>query len=161
MIVREAKPGEMAAVGELRVTAYTAGNMLAVNSPYASTLRALGADGRGEVLVAVDDGEVLGTVMFDPWHPASEVARAGDEAEVRALAVAPAAQRRGVGAALVGAVIDLAARRGVHRLMLSTQPSMTTAQRLYAAAGFTRVPDRDWEPMPGFTLLAFGRPIAA
>lgn len=161
MIVRPAGAGELATVGELRVTAYLAQNLLARHPAYANTLRVLGADGRGEVLIAVDGAEILGTVMLDPWHPGSEVARGQDEAEIRALAVAPAAQGRGVGAHLVRAVIDRATARGARRLLLSTQPAMVAAQRLYVATGFTRLPDRDWTPAPGLTLLAFGRPLGA
>jgi ribosomal protein S18 acetylase RimI-like enzyme len=167
VIVRPARRAELAAVGELRVAAYRTQNLLSANPAYANTLRTLGADGRGEVLVALDgnrdgnrDGEeILGSIMLDPWHARSEIARAPDEAEIRALAVAPAAQGRGVGATLVRAVIDRAAARGARRLLLSTQPAMTAAQRLYLATGFTRLPDRDWSPTPGLTLLAFGLPL--
>jgi ribosomal protein S18 acetylase RimI-like enzyme len=156
----------MTEVGELRVAAYQAEHLLDPNPPYADTLRALGtesvSDGPGtEVLVAVDDGRILGTVMLEPWHPGSEVARGPHEAEMRALAVAPAARGRGVGATLVQAVLDRAAARGAGWMVLSTQPAMATAQRLYQAQGFTRMPDRDWAPVPGFTLLAYGRALAA
>jgi hypothetical protein len=33
---------------------------------------------------------------------------------------------------------------------------MHVAHRLYARLGFGRLPERDWEPVPGITLLAFG-----
>src|SRR5215472_5691397 len=122
MIVREMLCGQMSAVGALRVEAYKAQDLLAVHPDYEDTLRALGADGHGMVFVAVEDGaqevagagsgQLLGTVMLEPWHPDSEVARGPDEAEVRALAVAPQAQRRGVGRALMQAVIKEAAARG-------------------------------------------------
>jgi ribosomal protein S18 acetylase RimI-like enzyme len=163
VIVRPARRAELAAVGELRVTAYLAQNLLSAHPAYADTLRALGADGRGEVLVAVDrdgdgDGhEILGTIMLDPWHAGSEIARGPDEAEIRGLAVAPAAQGRGVGLTLVREVIDRATARGARRLLLSTQPAMTAAQRLYVAAGFARLPELDWSPTPGLTLLAYCR----
>jgi ribosomal protein S18 acetylase RimI-like enzyme len=161
VIVRPARRAELAAVGELRVTAYLARNLLSAHPQYADTLRALGADGRGEVLVAVDRAghEILGTIMLDPWHAGSEIARGPDEAEIRGLAVAPAAQGRGVGAGLVRAVIDRATASGVRCLLLSTQLAMSAAQRLYVAAGFTRVPELDWSPTPGLTLLAFCRPL--
>ena len=35
------------------------------------------------------------------------------------------------------------------------------AQRLYQRAGFRRLPDRDWSPAPGVTLLAYGMDLAA
>jgi ribosomal protein S18 acetylase RimI-like enzyme len=159
VIVREALPGEMDAVGALRVEAYRAQDLLAANPGYANTLRALGADGRGTVLVAAEDDRLVGTVMVESWHPASEVARGPGEAEVRALAVEPSAQGRGVGRTLVRAAIARAAGLGARRLLLSTQPTTTAAQRLYHAEGFTRIPELDWSPSPGLTLLAFGRPL--
>jgi len=159
MVIRQALAGEMSAVGALRVGAYQAQGLLAVNPAYAATLAALGADGHGTVLVAAGAAGLLGTVMLEPWHAASEVARGPGEGEVRALAVAPAAQGRGTGRALIGAVIDLAAAAGLTSLLLSTQPGMRAAQALYASAGFQRRPELDWSPVPGLALLAFGLPL--
>lgn len=158
MIVRDALPGELAAIGELRVAAYQSDGFLSgLSSGYAPTLRALGADGGGEVLAADDDGIIVGTIMLQPWPYAGEVVRGPAEAEIRALAVIPAARGRGVGRALLTAVTERAASRGVEFLVLSTQPHMHAAQRLYTAAGFCRLPERDWSPLPGATLLAYGR----
>ena len=70
--------------------------------------------------------------------------------------MAPQEQYRGTGRALVAAVIERATVKGVHRLLLSAQPAMTAAQHLYRRAGFTRLPERDWSPAPGLSLLAFG-----
>lgn len=160
MIIREAEPADVTAAGALRVQAYEAQDLLAPT--YAATLRALGSDGIGTVLVALDDaGTLLGTVMVQRHHPRSEVAYADDEAEIRALAVAPEAQGRGVGRALVRAVIERAAAWGMARIVLSSMPAMATAQRLYRAEGFTRMPDRDWSPGDGIALLAYGRPLTA
>ncbi|MCW2935917.1 MAG: putative acetyltransferase [Actinomycetia bacterium] len=162
MILREALAEEMGAVGALRVGAYEAQDLLGFNPSYADTLAALGTDGRGTVLVAAGDGGdaaagmLLGTVMLDPWHDGSEVTRDPREAEVRALAVAPQAQGQGVGRALMLAVIDRARAAGARRLLLSTQPTMKAAQALYLSLGFARLPDLDWSPAPGMTLLAFG-----
>ena len=155
MNVREALPDEMAAVGELRVAAYRALGLLQEGDPYTDSLRALGADGRGEVLVAVEGERVLGTILLVPWSASSEVARGPDEAEVRAFAVAPDAQGRGVGRALVRAVVALASERGLARMVLSTQPAMLAAQALYRAHGFSRTPERDWSPVPGVDLLTY------
>ena len=44
--------------------------------------------------------------------------------------------------------------------MLCTQTTMHAAQHLYTEAGFRRMPERDWQPVPGFTLLAFGLELA-
>lgn len=172
-------PGEADAVGALRVGAYRSGGFLAAGTGYADTLRVLGFDGHGTVFVAADatsgddaDGDagggrggsagaLLGTVMLEPWHAASEVSRGPEEAEVRALAVAPRAQGRGVGRALMVAVIDAAAASGARRLLLSTRPQMKAAQHLYHALGFVRAPELDWAPAPGVALLGFAFPLDA
>jgi ribosomal protein S18 acetylase RimI-like enzyme len=184
VIVREVLPGEGEAVGALRVEAYKSGDFLASGSGYADTLRVLGFDGHGTVFVAAEDGagqdragqdragegtaggsqlgearKLLGTVMLDPWHPGSEVSRSPDDIEVRAFAVAPWAQGRGVGRVLMRAVIDAAAASGARRLLLSTQPQMAAAQHLYRSLGFVRMPELDWAPVPEVTLLGFGLPL--
>jgi ribosomal protein S18 acetylase RimI-like enzyme len=156
VIVRDARAGELAGIGDLRVAAYRAGGLLSANPGYTEVLRGLGISGTGEVLVAEDSGRLVGTVMLEPFYRFSEMARNPGEAEVRALAVAPHEQCRGAGRALVAAVIDRATVKGIHRLVLSTHPAMTAAQHLYRLAGFTRLPERDWSPVPGVLLLAFG-----
>ncbi len=156
--MRDARPAELAEIGDLRVAAYEAGGFLADASHYGETLRTLGHDGSGQILAAVDDptGQILGTVMLQLWPDAGHVVRGPDEAEIRALAVAPEARGRGAGRALLRAVTDRARASGVRHLLLSTQATMLAAQHLYTETGFRRLPDRDWDPVPGFTLLAYG-----
>jgi ribosomal protein S18 acetylase RimI-like enzyme len=163
MLIRDAHQDELAEVGELRLAAYRADGFLPADSTYAPRLRDLGADGSGPVLVAVDGeaGRLLGTVMLQRWPNAGQVVASPDEAEIRALAVRPAAQHGGVGRALLAAVIDRADRDGVRHLVLMTQPDMKTAHRLYEQAGFVRLPDRDWSPEPGLLLLAYGKDLRA
>jgi ribosomal protein S18 acetylase RimI-like enzyme len=177
VIVRDALPDELAEVGELRVTAYQADGFLSPGSSYAPTLRALGGEGDGTVLVALDDrqreqggqdaqdvhddrhgsaGRIIGTVMLQFWPHGGEIGVGQDEAEIRALAVAPGQQGRGTGRALLRAVIGRAAREGVRHLVLLTQPEMQAARHLYEQEGFRRLPERDWAPVPGRVLLAYG-----
>jgi ribosomal protein S18 acetylase RimI-like enzyme len=165
--IRDARPDELEAVGEIRVAAYLADGFLSADSAYTPRLRALGADGDGDVLVAVSedaDGtgrdEILGTVMIRSW-PGGDLLRTADEAEVRALAVAPDARGLGIGRKLVSSVIDRARAIGVRHLVLASQPDMVRAHHLYVEAGFTRLPERDWAPLPGLTLLAFGLRLGA
>lgn len=157
MLIRTALPSERQTIGELRIQAYNAQGLLDASPVYADTLRDLGWSGRDEVLVAVEDQRVVGTVVFVPWGPHSEIARSPDEVEVRAFAVDPTVQRRGIGAALVRAVAERAEEEGASRLVLCTQTVMTGAQRLYEAHGFVRLPERDWNPVPGVDLLAYER----
>ena len=151
-------------VGDIRVAAYRAGGFLSEDSEYAATLHDLGADGLGHVLVALDDehdggagsGEpILGTVMLQLWPHAGHVVTGPDEAEIRALAVRPKAQGQGTGSELLAKIMERAAAIGVPRLVLCTEPGMRAAHRLYERAGFTRLPERDWSPAPGVTLIAY------
>ncbi|WP_232833108.1 GNAT family N-acetyltransferase, partial [Nocardiopsis sp. TNDT3] len=129
----------MNAVSELRLTAYTADGLMDVNPAYVETLRLLGTDGRGEILVAADENRLLGTAVFEPWSPESEIARNADEAEIRAFAVAPEARGRGVGRDLVNALVERAREEGVSRLLVATLPEMVSTQYVYRARGFERV----------------------
>jgi ribosomal protein S18 acetylase RimI-like enzyme len=157
-MIREAQADERARVGELRVAAYRELGLLPEGSRYAETLSGFGfgLDDESTVLVATDEaGGILGTITLEPFGPHSELARDETEADIRAFAVAVAAQGQGVGRQLLRAVIEQAEKRGLRRLRLCTQPAMTTAQYLYAAAGFARTPELDFEPVPGLTLRSY------
>jgi ribosomal protein S18 acetylase RimI-like enzyme len=157
MHIRDAHQDEFDEIGEIRVGAYLADGFLSADSGYAPHLRELGADGSGHVLVAVGaDGKLIGTVMLLPWPEGGNLTRAPGEAEIRALAVRPEARGAGIGRALVAQAMDMASRHGVRDLLLLTQPEMKVAHRLYEAAGFARLPERDWSPEPGINLLAYG-----
>src|SRR5271165_4692704 len=118
MVIRDAHQDEFAEIGEIRVTAYRADGFLSPNSRYTPRLRELGSDGAGPVLVAADDHMIAGTVMLQLWPNSGELLRGPAEAEIRALAVRPEARGRGVGRALVAAVIERAASLGVSHLLL-------------------------------------------
>ena len=156
--IREARAEEFDQIGELRVAAYRADGLL--SETYADTLRVLGMDGTGEILAAVDGERLLGTVTLVIWPHGGEVLRDPGEGEIRALAVASAAQGRGIGRALLTAVMRRAAAREVRELLLLTQPEMRAAQHLYADAGFRRMPGRDYEYAPGHRLFAYGMHLA-
>jgi ribosomal protein S18 acetylase RimI-like enzyme len=157
VIIRDARPDEHAAVGELRVSAYRAQGLLPDGSDYAETLRGFGFGGDCTVLVAVDeaDDSLIGTVTLEPFDPASELAQDDTEADIRAFAVAAQAQGKGVGRKLLLAAIEYAEKHGLRRLRLCTQPAMLAAQHLYAATGFSRTPERDFSPVPGLILRAY------
>jgi ribosomal protein S18 acetylase RimI-like enzyme len=156
VLVREVRPPEYRRAGEIVVAAYAALPGEHLSGGYAAELadvarRAIEA----EVLVALDP-EVIGCVTFvpdssSPWAEALDP----DEATIRMLGVDPATQGRGVGAALVEACVERARGRGRSGLFLHSTPWMTSAHRLYERAGFRRVPDRDWTPVPDVPLLAF------
>lgn len=154
-MIREAKPDERALVGDLRVAAYQDLGVLLEGGRYTETLRNFGFDDECTVLVAADEDGVLGTITLEWFGPHSELAQDKFEADIRAFAVGARAQGRGVGRALLQAVVTEATQRGLRTLRLCTQPEMRAAQHLYASAGFTRTPDRDFFPVPGLILRAY------
>ncbi len=157
--IRPARQEEFEEIGELLVAAYAADGLLALGAddPYVHELRKVAERAeQAEVLTAADaDGTVLGAVTFAaPGSPYAEIA-GPDEGEFRMLAVAPAGRGRGIGEALVRACMDRARSLGLTRMVLSALPHIENAHRVYQRIGFTRIPQRDWEPLPGITLLAF------
>ncbi|MFF9035124.1 GNAT family N-acetyltransferase [Streptomyces sp. NPDC014892] len=150
--IRPAAPDEYAALGEITAQAYLGDGLLdfGESDRYLDELRDVAKRAaEAEVLVAVADGQVLGGVTFVPaGGPMADIARAG-EAEIRMLAVSPEARGRGVGEALVRACLERARTvEGCVRVVLSTQRSMHAAHRIYGRLGFTRTPERDWNPLP-------------
>ena len=156
MIIRDARPDEYPAIGELRVTAYQAIGLPA-RSDYVDTLRGFGFGTDCAVLVATDEtgAGLLGTITIEWFDRSSELARDETEADLRAFAVAPQGQGQGVGRGLLQAAIERADKRGLRRLRLCTNPVMRAAQHLYETTGFSRTPDLDWSPAPGLTLRAY------
>lgn len=142
-------------VGHLVAHAYLADGLIHEDSPYLTELRdaAHRAD-QATVLVAVDDGEVVGTVTLAvAGSPYAEIAQPG-EAEIRMLAVEAGARGRGLGEALVRAAAEHGLSHGLEAVVLTTMPAMVAARRMYVRLGFERVPERDWS-VPGQELLVY------
>jgi ribosomal protein S18 acetylase RimI-like enzyme len=155
--LRPILPPEFAALGDLTVAAYRAVPGGSTSAGYEETLRDVAARaGEAEVLVAVDaDGTLLGGITYVPGPGAYAEFHGADEAGIRMLAVAPAAQGRGVGTRLMTDCIERATAAGKARIVLHTTASMTAAQALYGSLGFERTPDRDLRPSPRTHLLAY------
>lgn len=153
-IVRIATPEDFPAIGELTVAAYRGDGQTRSGHPYEGALRdAAGRADAGTLLVCASDEGVLGAVLFvQSGSEYSELAREG-EAEFRMLAVAPWAQRRGVGEALARACLERARELGCHSVVICVRDFATDAQRLYKRMGFVREPSLDWSPYEGVVLL--------
>ncbi|MCT2281888.1 GNAT family N-acetyltransferase [Micromonospora chalcea] len=165
LLVRRAQPADFPAVARLTVAAYEADGQLKDESGYAPVLADVATRARtGEVLVAVDDttGQVLGAVTFVlPGTPYAELAGPG-EAEFRMLAVDPAAQGRGAGAALAAACVARATELGCTAVVICVRAGMAAnAHRLYDRLGFVRLPEKDWSPVPGIDLLGLRLDLTA
>ncbi|GGW86923.1 N-acetyltransferase [Streptomyces malachitofuscus] len=152
IVIRPVQPGEYEELGELTAGAYLLDGLLdfGESDAYLGELRDVAKRAAAaEVLVAAEHGAVLGGVTFVPGPgPMADIAGPG-EAEIRMLAVARAGRGRGAGEALVRACVDRArAIEGCTRIVLSTQRTMHSAHRIYERLGFTRTPERDWNPLP-------------
>jgi len=79
-------------------------------------------------------------VLVSPNSPALRIAK-GNEAELHLLAVSPKHRRQGIGRLLVDAAIEAAGELGCSKLILWTQISMESAQRIYESCGFVYVGD--------------------
>ena len=159
MDVRPVRLEEYAEVGDLTVAAYRAdGHLRGTEDFYEARLRDVaGRVAEAEVLVAIADDRVVGTVTYCPYGSAwSELAVPG-EGEFRMLAVHPDGRGLGVGAALVEHCVTRSADAGHTGVVLCSLPDMRPAHRLYARLGFRRDPALDWEPVPGVKLIAFRR----
>lgn len=163
IVIRPVRPEELDTVGELTAQAYLADDLVPDGSGYADELRrARHRAEHTELLVAVDQstGEVIGSVAFVRWGSAyAELAREG-EAEFRMLAVSPRARGRGVAESLVQACLDRARAIDAERVVISSSVRMHAAHRLYGRLGFTRLPERDWSPIPGVELISYGYDLA-
>jgi GNAT superfamily N-acetyltransferase len=156
--IREARPDEHAALGELTASAYLALGDGGAPNGYDDELRDVaGRAGLAPVLVAVDDdGTVLGgcTYVPDRTNPLCEH-QVDDAASIRMMAVRPEARGRGVGAALTTYCLERARDEGRRWLVLHSSSPMADAQRMYERLGFVRDPSIDWFPGDDVHLHAF------
>ena len=154
----------MAAAGRIARDAYVADGLLPPESGYAERLADAATRAReAELWLALEEasGDVVGSVTFAaPGTPFAQVARAG-EGEFRMLTVAARARGQGVGEALTRHCVSRARELGLTALVLSSQPNMHAAHRLYARLGFQRTPVLDWSPEPGVGVLTYRLPLEA
>jgi ribosomal protein S18 acetylase RimI-like enzyme len=87
-----------------------------------------------DVLVALDDGQMVGYIRIAPPTPLESNRHV---LEIRGLSVDPVRRRQGIGRALLDAAAEEAAGRGVRRLTLHVLGHNKTARAAYARSGFT------------------------
>jgi GNAT superfamily N-acetyltransferase len=161
MEIRRALPEELEEVGRLTAEVYVNDGYLAEGDGYVIELVDTPRRAReAEIWVAVDDGQVLGSVTFAPVGSAYREIGRDDEGEFRMLAVSPAARGRGIGRALVERCVQRSRELGYAGVRMSSMDVMTSAHRIYERLGFTRVPEDDWSPEPGVALLAYAARLA-
>lgn len=101
--------------------------------------------GDGEVLVARDGDEIIGHAQITPADDAGCL-------ELKSLAVIPARQGKGVGGALVAAVVARCHARVARRLIVSTATADIGNLRFYQRQGFrmSRIVPDAFGPATGY-----------
>ena len=95
--------------------------------------------------------------IAEPASPYADVAQPGEARipDARRVTRRPRFRGRvGAGAARPGRRPTTAGDRAV---VMSTQPDMVDARRIYDRNDFVPAPERDWEPMPGVELTVLVR----
>ncbi|QIN79503.1 GNAT family N-acetyltransferase [Rubrobacter marinus] len=118
-----------------------------VPAPFAEELRGAVARGDLEMLVAREEGAVVGVALLSYGL---NVSAGGAFASVEELHVRPEARRRGAGRALLAAVEERCAARGVSYVEVQTDDE---AVAFYEASGYERE--------EGVLLLSLGLPLHA
>jgi len=159
LTVEPARPDDFARIAELTVDVYVGGE-LATDAYTPQLADVAGRASRADLLVARDaDGRIVGSVALVLSGDFGEVTASEEEAAFRMLVVDPEARGQGIGELLVTTCLDRARTAGKRRMVLSTDPRMTAAHRLYERMGFRRLAERDWSPMPGIDLLVYARDL--
>ena len=156
--VRPVRPEEYEEAGEVTALAYREFGPRGEEGWDEYFVRLADVAGRADkalVLVAVEDGKILGTLTLelerriddehDPLEPG--------QAHIRMLGVHPKARGRGAGRALVDSAIDEARKARKRLLTLNTTQRMEAAQKMYESMGFERGPDRVFDD--GFVLYSY------
>jgi GNAT superfamily N-acetyltransferase len=127
--VREAEPGDLAAITDLVGQLGYPSEAPAV----AGRLERLAADPRSWVLVAVVGGRVVGLASV---HVMPILERDDPTARITAMVVDGAARRSGVGRALLERLEEMARAEGCGRIYLTTQYEREGAVAFYRRMGF-------------------------
>jgi GNAT superfamily N-acetyltransferase len=102
---------------------------------YEAAFDAIEADPRQTLLVAIEDGRVVGTAAFILVPNLSHV---GQPYAIVEDVVVDAVQRgQGVGEALMRRTIEMAREAGCYKLALTSNRSRSDAHRFYERLGFT------------------------
>jgi ribosomal protein S18 acetylase RimI-like enzyme len=160
MEIREATEAEHDEVGRVTADAYRG---LVKDDSYLARIADVGERAsRTQILVAVDDGgAVVGSLTLELERRVNPDDDPLDArvAHIRMLGVAPTAQGRGIGTALMVEAERRARAAGKAEVTLHTTRWMRGAQALYDRLGYERLPD---EVLPdGFVLLGYRKELGA
>lgn len=137
--IRDATEADLPAI--LAITNQAIAETTAVWNSTPATIEARAAwmrdrQGRGfPVLVAEDAGEVLGFASFADFRPFEGYLHTVEHS----IYVAPAAQRRGVGAGLLAALVERARAMNKHAMIGGVEAGNIASLALHQRAGFVEV----------------------
>jgi len=105
----------------------------------------------GSLFIACLDGEVVGCIVLQRLTlPGTS---AGAVCEMKRLYVKPPFRRHKVGAGLVNVLLEDAAAKGYHRMVLDTLERLQPAIRLYHYYGFQKTSSYYENPLPGVVYM--------
>jgi ribosomal protein S18 acetylase RimI-like enzyme len=173
-IVRNAKPYEFSAIGNLMVQAYSQleGFPKEPEMPiYYEMLTNVGDltnNPKTELLAAVNaDDKIVGAVVYfgdmQYYGSAGTATKEKNAAGFRLLAVSPSMRGQGIGELLTKACIRKATDNNLSQIILHTTKVMQTAWRMYERIGFKRSEDLDFMQgdlaVFGFRLMLYPPPF--
>ena len=155
VVVEPAGPADFARIAQLTAGIYRDEGY--ADERYLVELRDVaGRAAHSELLVArTAEGRIVGSVALVLDGEFGEVLTSRDEAGFRMLVVDASVRGAGVGELMVRTCLDRARAAGKRRAVISTDPRMASAHRLYERLNFRRLPERDWSPMEGVHLLVY------
>ena len=106
-----------------------------------------------ERIAAFLNGELVGSVLL--CHRSF----AGDDPEIRLLAVLPAFRRHGIARQLMDECERRVRRMGKARIVLHTTHLMSIARAWYERSGYSRFEAIDFSPVPGFLVMGFAKDL--
>ncbi|MFC7527238.1 GNAT family N-acetyltransferase [Actinoplanes sp. GCM10030250] len=99
-----------------------------------AAFEAIDSDDRNELVVAAEDGEVIGTLQLTFIPGLSR--GGGERLLIEAVRIRSDQRGRGLGGELIRWAVERARERGCRMVQLTTDKRRTDAQRFYATLGF-------------------------
>jgi ribosomal protein S18 acetylase RimI-like enzyme len=157
--IREATAAEHAEAGRITAAAYEG---FVRDHSYLERIAAVADRApRTEVLVAVQDGAIVGSLTLElsrRVNPLDDPLEA-HRAHIRMLGVAPGHQGHGIGTALMREAEQRARAAGKTEITLHTTEPMVVARAMYDGLGYVRGDD---EVLPdGFVLMGYRKELGA
>lgn len=154
LVIREAKPEEFEALGQLMVSVYSGLEGFPKQDEQPQYYEMLAHIGRmtakpdTKLLVAVAGSKVLGGVVYysdmAQYGSGGTATREKNASGFRLLAVSPEARGMGVGQALISRCIALAREKKHPQIIIHTTSAMRVAWGMYERMGFRRSEDLDF-----------------